>query len=119
MSAVSLFLARVRSRAGSAAVAMVLLLGAVPALAQRRVATGEPLAVVQVGVKGQPALGAAGRDNGTFTISVPMQDVVLLVRRIGYPATEVSVPATMTAVTVTLKKDPHKLDEVVVTGQAS
>jgi TonB-dependent starch-binding outer membrane protein SusC len=124
----SLLISATRSRASRAVVvATLLLLGAVPALAQRRVvtgtvtdvATGEPLAGVQVGVKGQPALGAAGRDNGTFSISVPEQDVILLVRRIGYPATEVPVPAAMTTVTVTLKKDPHKLDEVVVTGQAS
>ena len=100
---------------------------ATSAAAQTRTVTGsvtdtdsrEPLDGAQIGVKGSSTLRATARENGTFTISVPQQDVVLVVRRIGYPLKEVSVPASMASIEITLKKDPLKLDEVVISGQAS
>jgi TonB-linked SusC/RagA family outer membrane protein len=81
--------------------------------------TGEALVGAQIGVKGNPTLGAVARDNGSFTITLPAQDVVLIVRRIGYPQTEVAVGSSMTAVTVAMRKDIFKLDQIVVTGQAT
>jgi len=102
-------------------------LGAAPALAQTRVVTGivtdvesrEALGGAQVGVKGVPTLRTIARDNGTFSLVLPARDVVLVVRRIGYPMTETPVAAAAADVVVTMRKDPLKLDEVVVTGHAS
>ena len=96
-------------------------------LAQGRVVTGtitdadsrEPLEAVQVGVKGSSSSRATSRANGVFTISLPQQDVVLTVRRLGYPLKEVPVAASATTVDIALRKDPLKLDEVVITGQAT
>ena len=104
-----------------------LVLASIPAAAQTRTVTGtitdvdsrEPLDGAQIGVKGSPSLRATARDNGAFTITVPAQDVVLIVRRIGYPLREVPVSAGTATVAITLKKDALKLDEVVVSGQAS
>ena len=76
--------------------------GASPGQAQTRTVTGtvtdiessEPLRGAQLTVKGQPQIGALARDNGTFSINVPTSDVVLVVRRIGYPLREVPVSAS-------------------------
>jgi TonB-linked SusC/RagA family outer membrane protein len=81
--------------------------------------TGEPLVGAQLAVKGNPTIGAMARDNGSFSITVPSQDVVLVVRRIGYPMKEVSVPSTQATVAITMRKDVLKLDQIVVTGQAT
>src|SRR6476660_8460021 len=102
-------------------------LSATPAVAQTRTVTGtitdvdsrEPLDGAQIGVKGSPSLRATARENGSFTITVPAQDVILVVRRIGYPLREVPVSSGTSTVTITLKNDALKLDEVVVSGQAS
>lgn len=110
-----------------AALLAALALSATPGVAQTRTVTGtitdiesrEPLDGAQIGVKGSPSLRATARENGGFTITVPAQDVVLIVRRIGYPLKEVPVSSGTSTVTVELKKDPLKLDEVVVSGQAS
>src|SRR2546430_309479 len=97
------------------------------ALAQTRVVTGnvsdtdtgEPLVGAQIAVKANPTIGTMARDNGSFTLTVPAQDVVLVVRRIGYPMKEVAVPASMSSITISMRKDVLKLDQIVVTGQAS
>jgi TonB-linked SusC/RagA family outer membrane protein len=81
--------------------------------------TGEPLVGAQVALKGLIGRGTVARDDGTFTLQVPAQDVVLQIRRIGYPMREVPVPLGTDAVTVTMRKDIFKLEQVVVTGQAS
>ena len=106
---------------------LALALWAAPLVAQTRTITGtvtdvesrEPLEGTQIGVKGSPTLRATTRENGAFSITVPTQDVVLQLRRIGYPPKEVPVAAGTATVEITLKRDPLKLDEVVVSGQAS
>ena len=68
--------------------------------AQNRTVTGtvndvdsrEPLVGAQINLKGTPTIGTQARDDGSFSLSVPAQDVVLVVRRIGYPVKEVAVP---------------------------
>ena len=97
------------------------------AQAQTRTVTGtvtdvesnEPLRGAQLTVKGQPQIGALARDNGTFSINVPTTDIVLVVRRIGYPQREVPVSASTSNVEIRLRRDVLKLDQIVVTGQAS
>ena len=81
--------------------------------------TGEPLVGAQVAVKGMLGRGTVARDDGTFTLQVPAQEVVLQIRSIGYPMREVPVPVGTDAITVTMRKDVFKLEQVVVTGQAS
>jgi TonB-linked SusC/RagA family outer membrane protein len=81
--------------------------------------TGEPLVGAQIAVKGMIGRGTVARDDGTFTLQVPAQDVVLQIRRIGYPMRELPVPVGTDAVTVTMRKDVFKLEQVVVTGQAT
>src|SRR3954463_4411910 len=81
--------------------------------------TGEPLVGAQITVKGNPTVGTMARDDGNFSIPLPTQDVVLLVKRIGYPQREVPVASGTTTITVVMRKDVLKLDEIVVTGQAS
>jgi TonB-linked SusC/RagA family outer membrane protein len=81
--------------------------------------TGEPLVGAQITVRGLIGRGTVARDDGTFSLQVPAQDVVLHIRRIGYPMREVPVPVGTDDVTVTLRKDVLKLEQVVVTGPAS
>jgi len=65
-------------------------------------------------------LGAVTADDGTFTIAgVPARDVTVSVRRIGFLPSSAVVPAGRDRVDVTLQRDVLKLDQVVVTGQAS
>jgi len=84
---------------------------ATPLAAQTRTVTGtitdvesrEPLGGAQIGVKGSPSLRATARENGSFAITVPTQDIVLVVRRIGYPLREVPVSATTASVEIALR----------------
>src|SRR3954463_6556739 len=93
---------------------------AAPAVANGEVAdTGEPLVGAQITVKGNPTVGTMARDDGNFSITLPTQDVVLLVKRIGYPQREVPVASGTTTITVVMRKDVLKLDQIVVTGQAT
>ncbi len=106
--------------------AFALLFGATAAGAQSRTITGTvveegtraPLPSAQVVVKGT-TLGALTRENGTFTLQVPAGDVLLSVRRIGYPQTEVRVGPTTSSVDIVLRRDALKLDQMVITGQAT
>jgi TonB-linked SusC/RagA family outer membrane protein len=81
---------------------------------------GTPLAGVQVSlpIGGQRA---QTRDDGSFTLrDVPEQDVTLLFRLIGYRRGEVRLaPGESGPVSIALARDPFKLEEVVVTGQAT
>jgi TonB-linked SusC/RagA family outer membrane protein len=107
--------------------AFLVAIATAPAAAQNRTVTGtitdadsrQPIEAAQINVKDAPAIGAMSRDNGTFTISVPPRDIVLVVRRIGYPMREVPVSATMATVEISLRRDPLKLEEVVISGQAT
>jgi TonB-linked SusC/RagA family outer membrane protein len=100
---------------------------AAPATAQTRTVTGtitdadsrQPLPAAQISVKDTPTMRATSREDGKFSIAAPARDVVLMVRRIGYPVLEIPISATASNVDIALRKDPLKLDEVVVTGQAS
>jgi TonB-linked SusC/RagA family outer membrane protein len=80
--------------------------------------TRAPVVSAQVLVKGT-TIGTMTRENGSFTLQAPAGAVTLTVRRIGYPPTDVAVGAAQSSVTVALKRDVLKLDQVVVTGQAT
>ena len=94
--------------------------------AQTRIVTGrvtdslssEPITSGQVSVQGT-TIGSTIKDDGTFTLAVPTRDVVLVVRSIGFKRSNVSVPAALSAVTVTLTRDYFQLEAIVVTGAAT
>jgi len=81
--------------------------------------TGEPLVGAQIAVKGNPTVGTLARDDGNFSLTLPMQDVILVVKRLGYPQRELAVTSGLTTLTIVMHKDVLKLDQIVVTGQAS
>jgi hypothetical protein len=81
--------------------------------------TGEPLVGAQIVVKGNSTVGTLARDDGNFSLTLPAQDVVLVVKRLGYPQKEVAVASGMTSVTIVMRKDVLKLEQIVVTGQAT
>ena len=78
------------------------------------VKTGEPLAGVNVVVKGSTSTGTISDANGVFTLSVPANSV-LVFSYIGYLSQEVSVKGK-SSVNVSLSEDVEALDEVVVVG---
>lgn len=89
-------------------------------------ATGEPLVGAEVTLS-TGAVAAAGRTavstisgaNGAFTLQVPQGAVTLDVRMLGFRSATVNVPAGENTVTVQLETDPLRLDEIVITGQAT
>jgi TonB-linked SusC/RagA family outer membrane protein len=80
--------------------------------------TNAPIASAQIQVRGTTT-GALTREDGTFTLRVPAGDVTLVVRRLGYPPVEALVRADESTVRVTMRRDVLKLEQVVVTGQAT
>src|SRR5688500_1749911 len=98
-----------------------------PAMAQRRVVTGTvvdsvtsvPVQGATVAVRGTRLVTTAG-EGGRFTLAnVPAGDVRVTVRRIGYRARDVVLPAGTSELRVVLAPDLLQLTEVVVTGQAT
>src|SRR3954464_13626652 len=65
--------------------------------------TGEPLVGAQITVKGNPTVGTMARDDGNFSITLPTQDVFIIVKRIGYPQREVPVASGTTTITVVMR----------------
>ncbi|MES3019164.1 MAG: TonB-dependent receptor [Bacteroidota bacterium] len=75
---------------------------------------GKPLAGASVAVKGGG--GSTSTDaNGAFTLQVPDNNAVLVVRYIGYVTQEVAV-GSRTRIEITLKPDQAELAQVVVVG---
>jgi len=81
--------------------------------------TGQPLEGARVSVRGT-TLGTNTGANGRFTLgSIPESGVVITIRRIGSNPAEVTLNPGQNDVTVTLTRDPLRLSDVVVTGQAT
>jgi TonB-linked SusC/RagA family outer membrane protein len=104
-----------------------LALSATTLAAQTRTITGKvleegsraPITAAQLQVQGTN-VGALSRDDGAFTIvGAPATQFVLVVRRLGYPMTRLTVEPSRTSLEIVLKKDVLNLDQVVVTGQAT
>ncbi len=109
------------------AVVGLMLCSAFPASAQTRTVTGtvtdaqtgQPLEGARVTVRGT-TLSALTGATGQFTLgSVPANDVTLTVRRIGSNPADVRVAVGQNDVRAALTRDPLRLAEVVVTGQAT
>ena len=106
--------------------AALLFLGARLASAQTRIITGtvtdsvtnEGVTSGQVSVQGL-VIAIGIKSDGTFSITVPDREVVLLVRSIGFKSKALTVPAGTTTAQFRLAKDNFRLEAVVVTGQAT
>jgi TonB-linked SusC/RagA family outer membrane protein len=103
-----------------------LVIGRGEASAQARIITGtvaDSLSDVAVSgglvtVRGTSLEGLIHND-GTFSVGAPGGDVVLVVRSIGYRMREVPVPAGQNEIRIRLLRDVFRLEEVVITGQAT
>ncbi|MEA2723909.1 MAG: TonB-dependent starch-binding outer membrane protein SusC, partial [Gemmatimonadales bacterium] len=82
------------------------------------VATGQGLAEATISVNGTRIVGQTGPD-GNFVLNAPDGDLGLTVRGIGYKRQDVTLPATQSTVNVALEPDVFKLQEIVITGQAT
>ncbi|MBI4500386.1 MAG: SusC/RagA family TonB-linked outer membrane protein [Gemmatimonadetes bacterium] len=106
--------------------AVLILAGAFPALAQTRVVTGrvtdslttEVVNSGQVSVVGT-TIGTTIKEDGTFTLAVPVRDVTVSVRSIGFKRKDVNVAAGQSTVDLSLARDYFQLEAIVVTGQAT
>ncbi|MGH7703076.1 MAG: carboxypeptidase-like regulatory domain-containing protein, partial [Gemmatimonadales bacterium] len=81
--------------------------------------SGGPLSGALVTIPGT-RIGTYAKDNGRFVITDgPEGEVTLLVRLVGYRKREVTVGAGEASVEVVLTRDILRLEEIVVTGQAT
>lgn len=85
--------------------------------------SGEPLAGVEVSVlQGgvtRPGLVALTTSEGRFSLRVPDGAFTLQVRGLGYKKRDVAVSAAEANLQITLETDALRLDEIVITGQAT
>src|SRR5712672_485741 len=114
-------------RMSCALMALSLVLSAVPAAAQTRTitgtvidgATGQPLEGARVAVRGTALSATTGAD-GKFTLgNVPQGNVIVAIRRIGNNFVDLPLPAGQNELRAALTRDPLRLSDVVVTGQAT
>jgi TonB-linked SusC/RagA family outer membrane protein len=80
--------------------------------------TGQGLQDATVSVTGTRIAVSTGSD-GRFVVNVPERDVTLVALAIGFKRAQASVPATDATVDIALEPDPFKLEEIVITGQAT
>jgi outer membrane receptor for Fe3+-dicitrate len=111
-----------------AALVLLLLLGlgVPPAQAQVRQITGritnaqteQGVQEATVAVLGTQIVAQADNE-GHFILNAPEGAANLMVRAIGYKRQQVQVPAGQESVDVALEPDVFKLEEIVITGQAT
>ncbi|MBC6997342.1 TonB-dependent receptor [Cytophaga sp. FL35] len=77
----------------------------------------EPLPGASVVVKGTTT-GSQTDFDGNFTLTLPVNDAVLVISYVGFATQEVPVNGR-TSITVTLQEDAESLDEVVIVGYGS
>lgn len=76
---------------------------------------GETLPAVSISVKDKESLGTSTDLDGAYTLSVPNEDAIIVVRYLGYKTQEVKV-GKKTTIDFVLEEDTQLLDEVVVVG---
>lgn len=110
-----------------AVLVLAMILSSVPVLAQTRTITGtvtdaetgQPLEGARVGVRGT-VLSTTTGVNGRFTLgNVPEGNVVIAIRRIGHNFADLPLLAGQNDLRAALTRDPLRLSDVVVTGQAT
>ena len=80
--------------------------------------TQQGLQGATVAVSGTGIVAETNND-GNYTVNVPDGDQQLVVRAIGYKRAQVSLPASQNSADVSLDPDVFKLEEIVITGQAT
>jgi TonB-dependent starch-binding outer membrane protein SusC len=80
--------------------------------------TGQGLLDATVSVSGT-GIAARTTSDGRFSVNVPDRDVTLLARGIGFKRGQATVPAGEATVNIALEPDPFRLEEIVITGQAT
>jgi TonB-linked SusC/RagA family outer membrane protein len=80
--------------------------------------TEQAVSEATIAVLGTQIVAQAGND-GRFVLNAPEGDATLVVRSIGYRRRQIAVPAGQESVDVALEPDPFKLEEIVITGQAT
>ena len=106
--------------------AMLVLTGVGQALAQTRIVTGtvtdattgQPVIAGLVGVAGT-TISTSITSEGTFSLAAPVGGVTLEIASIGFRRARVIVAANQSSVQVPLEPDVFRLEEIVVTGQAT
>ena len=102
---------------------LLLLLSCLPTLAQNGVtvkgtvldSTGETIIGASVVVKGNTSIGTISDIDGNFTLTVPNNNVTLVISYIGMKSQEVKVTPQQ-SIRVVLEDDSQQLEEVVVVG---
>ena len=114
-----------RVRCVLTAIAMLLL--SLPASAQTRTltgtvtdaSTGQPLEGARITVRGTSLATTTGAA-GQFTLGgLPNGGITVSIRRIGNNPVEIVLAPSQNSISVTLTRDPLRLSDVVVTGQAT
>ncbi|MFL5401506.1 MAG: SusC/RagA family TonB-linked outer membrane protein [Gemmatimonadales bacterium] len=80
--------------------------------------TGQGLADATLAVTGTSIVAQTGND-GNYLLNAPDGDLNLVVRAIGFKRQDVNVPANQRSADVALTPDVFKLEEIVITGQAT
>jgi TonB-dependent starch-binding outer membrane protein SusC len=80
--------------------------------------TEQGVSDVTIAVLGTQIVAQADND-GRFVLNAPEGNVSLMVRGIGFKRQQVNVPAAQGTVDVALDPDVFKLEEIVITGQAT
>ncbi|HEY5940128.1 MAG TPA: SusC/RagA family TonB-linked outer membrane protein [Gemmatimonadales bacterium] len=74
---------------------------------------GATIAVTGTGIVAETS------DDGSYILNAPDGDRTLVVRAIGFKRRQVEVPAGQTTADAALDPDPFRLEEIVITGQAT
>ncbi|MGH7510660.1 MAG: SusC/RagA family TonB-linked outer membrane protein [Gemmatimonadales bacterium] len=80
--------------------------------------TGQGLPEATVAVSGTRIVAQTGGD-GNYVLNAPDGDLDLVVRAIGFKRQDVALPASLNSANAALEPDVFRLEEVVITGQAT
>jgi TonB-dependent starch-binding outer membrane protein SusC len=80
--------------------------------------TNAGIAEATLSIQGTEIVAQTGND-GNFALNAPDRPLTLNVRAIGYKGMRLTVPAEQGSVNVALEPDVFKLEELVITGQAT
>jgi TonB-dependent starch-binding outer membrane protein SusC len=80
--------------------------------------TQQGLPEITIAVSGTD-LASQTNAEGNYVLNAPAGDQTLVVRGIGFKRQQITVPAGQAVADVALEPDPFKLEEIVITGQAT
>ncbi len=80
--------------------------------------TGGGVGEATIAVQGTKIVAQSSAD-GRYSLNAPSGDAILVVRAIGFKGATDTIPSGQATADIGLEPDPFKLEEVVVTGQAT